>query len=521
MREPMRAIISVYDKTGIVEFARGLSEMKIEIISTGGTQAVLAEAGIPVTTVSEVTGHPEILGGRVKTLHPAIHGGILARRDDPGHMAELRERGIQPVDLVVVNLYPFAQTASQQGASQEEILEMIDIGGPSMLRAAAKNYRDVAVVVDPQDYPVVLAELRGGQGVSESTRRRLAARAFQHTAFYDAQIADYLRPDGELFPVELAVPLKRMQELRYGENPHQAAAFYLDASTRPLPPGVAVANQLHGKQLSFNNSYDLDAAWAIATDFAAPAVAIVKHGNPCGLACANSVVEAYRRALSTDPKSAYGGAVGVNRVVDEATAEELVRVFFEDLVAPGYTDGALEILKGRRDLRVMAVGEDWEARQRGIGGIPALDFKRVLGGFLVQERDSNPEGSVSTDVVTRREPTLEELTDLLFAWRAVKHVRSNAIALARKLALVGVGAGQMSRVDSVELAIKKAGDRAKGSVMASDAFFPFPDGIEAAAAAGVTAVIQPGGSVRDQEVIRAANAAQMAMIFTYRRHFRH
>jgi len=516
----VRAIVSVYDKTGVVDFARGLSELGIEILSTGGTQAALAQAGIPVTSVSDVTGFPEILGGRVKTLHPSIHGGILARRGEARHMEELGRLKIRPVDLVVVNLYPFSETAARPGASQEEILEMIDVGGPTMLRAAAKNYQDVVVLVDPADYEPVLGELRAGT-VSEATRRKLAVKAFQHTAFYDAQIANYLRPPEVLFPEEMTVPLRRMQELRYGENPHQAAAFYLDATTSKLPPGVATARQLQGKQLSFNNSFDLDAAWAIATDFTAPTVAIVKHGNPCGLACAGSVAEAFKRALATDPKSAYGGAIGVNRVVDDATAQEIAQVFFEDLIAPAYTVGALEILKARRDLRVMAVGEDWEAQRQGITGIPGLDFKRVLGGFLVQERDIDGETSYRRDVVTSREPTLEELTDLLFAWHAVKHVRSNAIVLAKKLSVVGVGAGQMSRVDSVELAIKKAGDRARGSVMASDAFFPFPDGIEVAANAGITAVIQPGGSLRDQEVIKAANAAQMAMIFTHRRHFKH
>ncbi len=517
----MRAIISVFDKTGVVEFARSLGSLGIEILSTGGTQTTLCEAGIPVRTVSDLTGFPEILGGRVKTLHPAVHGGILARRDDARHMEELRRHGIQPVDIVVVNLYPFAETARRDGAPLDEILEMIDVGGPTLLRAAAKNHRDVVVVVDPADYPAVLSELRGEAGVGQETRRRLAVKAFQHTAFYDAQIANFLRSQGDLFPEELTVPLKRVQELRYGENPHQAAAFYLDATSRTLPPGVATARQLHGKQLSFNNSYDLDSAWSIVTDFTAPAVTIVKHGNPCGLACAGNVTEAFRRALATDPRSAFGGAIGVNRTVDEATAQEISQVFFEDLIAPGYTEGALEILRGKRDLRVMEVGEDWEARRHEVAGIPALDFKRILGGFLVQERDIDGENSFPRDVVTKREPTLEELTDLLFAWHAVKHVRSNAIVLARKLSLVGIGAGQMSRVDAVELAIKKAGDRAKGSVMASDAFFPFPDGIEAAASAGVTAVIQPGGSLRDQDVIRAANAAQMAMIFTYRRHFKH
>lgn len=516
----MRAIISVYDKTSIIELARGLSELGIEILSTGGTQTVLADAGIPVTSVSDLTGYPEILGGRVKTLHPAIHGGILARRSDPKHLSDLKKLNISPVDLVVVNLYPFAETARRQGADPHDVQEMIDVGGPTMLRAAAKNYQDVIVLVDPSDYLPVLDELRRGK-VVEETRRRLAVRAFEHTAFYDAQIANYLRPDETRFPQELTIPLAKLWDLRYGENPHQAASFYMDASTGKLPPGVATATQLHGKQLSFNNSYDLDSAWNIVADFTAPTVAIVKHGNPCGLACAGTLVDAYKKALATDPKSAFGGAVGANRIVDEATARELAQVFFEDLIAPGYTEGALAILKSKRDLRIMAVGEDWENARSGISGVPALDFKRVLGGFLVQQRDADRDGMKSRDVVTSREPTLEEVTDLLFAWQAVKHVRSNAIVLARKLSLVGVGAGQMSRVDSVELAIKKAGDRAKGSVMASDAFFPFPDGIEAAANAGVTAIIQPGGSLRDQEVIKAANASHLAMVFTHRRHFKH
>ena len=517
----MRAIISVYDKTGVIDFARGLSELGVEILSTGGTQSSLEQEGVPVTSVSQVTGFPEILGGRVKTLHPAIHGGILARRSDEQHREEMQRHQIQPVDLVVVNLYPFAQTASRSGTGLDEVLEMIDVGGPTLLRAAAKNYQDVVVVVDPDDYPAVLEALRQENGVPEETRRQLAVKAFEHTAFYDAQIANYLRPEAMLFPDELTVPLKKVKGLRYGENPHQSAAFYVDASTSQLPPGVSTAQQLQGKQLSFNNLEDLDAAWAIATDFSAPTVAIVKHGNPAGLACAGSVVDAFHRALSTDPKSAFGGAVGVNRVVDEDTARELSQVFFEDLIAPGYTDAAMAILSGKRDLRIMSVGADWQSKQQEVKGLTSLDFRRILGGFLVQQRDVNGGAAHGRRVVTNREPTLEELTDLLFAWNAVKHVRSNGIALARKLALVGVGAGQMSRVDSVELAIKKSGDRAKGSVMASDAYFPFPDGILAAADAGITAIIQPGGSVRDQEVIKAANAAQMAMIFTGRRHFRH
>jgi phosphoribosylaminoimidazolecarboxamide formyltransferase / IMP cyclohydrolase len=516
----VRAIISVYDKTGAVDFARGLKEIGAEILSTGGTQSTLEQAGIKVTSVSDLTGYPEILGGRVKTLHPSIHGGILARRRDSSHQQELKQHQIKPIDLVVVNLYPFAQTASRPGAGQDEVMEMIDVGGPTLVRAAAKNYQDVIVLVDPSDYAMVLEELRRGTKIPEETRRRLALKAFEHTAFYDAQIANYLRTqDTTLFPGELTVPLRKVMGLRYGENPHQAAAFYVDASTSQLPPGVSTGKQVQGKLLSFNNLEDLDAAWAVATDFSAPTVAIVKHGNPAGLACAANTAEAFRRALDTDPKSAFGGAVGVNRVVDVDTAREIAQGFFEDLIAPGYTDAAVEILSAKRDLRVMAVGEDWQARQQEVRGFAALDFRRILGGFLVQQRDRN--GTISRRVVTNREPTLEELTDLLFAWNAVKHVRSNAIVLARKLALVGVGAGQMSRVDSVELSIKKAGDRARGSVMASDAFFPFADGIEAAADAGVTAIIQPGGSVRDQDVIKAANAAQMAMIFTNRRHFRH
>ncbi|HZK67909.1 MAG TPA: bifunctional phosphoribosylaminoimidazolecarboxamide formyltransferase/IMP cyclohydrolase, partial [Chloroflexota bacterium] len=362
----MRAIISVYDKSGVVDFARGLSEMRVEILSTGGTETALAEAGIPVSAVSGQTGFPEILGGRVKTLHPLIHGGILARRDDPSHMEELASHGIQAVDIVAVNLYPFAVTASREGVSPEEVLEMIDVGGPTMVRAAAKNYHDVVVVVDPSDYGIVLRELRDGSGVSEATRRRLAVKAFEHTAFYDAQIAGYLRPEAVHFPQEFTVPLKKVQDLRYGENPHQPAAYYIDATTSKLPPGISTARQLHGKQLSFNNSYDLDAAWAIVTDFNAPTVAIVKHGNPCGLACGATVAEAYRRALSTDPKSSFGGAVGVNRVVDEETAAEIAQVFFEDLIAPGYTEKSLEILSARKDLRVMEVGEDWEEARKKV-----------------------------------------------------------------------------------------------------------------------------------------------------------
>jgi phosphoribosylaminoimidazolecarboxamide formyltransferase / IMP cyclohydrolase len=517
----VRAIVSVYDKTGAVDFARGLNELGIEFYSTGGTEELLRGAGVSVRPVEEATGFAEILGGRVKTLHPSIHAGILARRDDAAHMAELERLNIAPVDLVVVNLYPFVQKVSEPGVTNDEALENIDIGGPTLLRAAAKNYPSVVVVCDPADYTDVLEGLRRPGGVSLDVRRRLAAKAFQHTAFYDTHVASYLRPPDELFPPEITLALRKTIPLRYGENPHQLAAFYADSALRPLPYGVMGGEQVHGKQLSFNNTYDLDAAWRTVSDFAAPTVAIIKHGNPCGLATGDDLAETYRRALACDPQSAFGGAVAVNRQVDVPLAEEIAQVFFEDLIAPSFSDEALAILRRKRDLRIMAAGGLLPATAPWEQGVFDLDFKRVVGGFLAQTRDALPESALTRDVVSERHPTLEELTSLLFAWRAVKHVRSNAIVLAKKLALVGVGAGQMSRVDSVDLAVRKAGERAAGSVMASDAFFPFPDGVEHAAEAGVTAVIQPGGSIRDGEVIKAANRAHMAMIFTHQRHFLH
>jgi phosphoribosylaminoimidazolecarboxamide formyltransferase / IMP cyclohydrolase len=517
----VRAIVSVYDKTGVVEFARGLNELGIEFYSTGGTEELLRGAGVSVRPVEEATGFAEILGGRVKTLHPAIHAGILARRDEPGHMAQLEELNIAPVDLVVVNLYPFAAKVSEAGVSLDEALEHIDIGGPTLLRGAAKNYPSVIVVCDPADYTDVLEGLRRPGGVSLDTRRRLAAKAFQHTAFYDTHVASYLRPHDEIFPQEMTIAVRKLMPLRYGENPHQLAAFYADATVNPVPYGIVGGQQVHGKQLSYNNTYDLDAAWRVVTDFAAPTVAIIKHGNPCGLATGEDLAETYRRALACDPQSAFGGAVGVNREVDKALAEEIAQVFFEDLIAPGFNAEALAILQRKKDLRMVAAGGVHPITGPGQPGPYDLDYKRVAGGFLVQTRDALPESQLTRDVVTERRPTLEELTDLLFSWRAAKHVHSNAIVLAKKLALVGVGAGQMSRVDSVDLAARKAGDRAAGSVMASDAFFPFPDGVEHAAEAGVTAVIQPGGSIRDPEVIKAANRHHMAMIFTHQRHFLH
>jgi phosphoribosylaminoimidazolecarboxamide formyltransferase/IMP cyclohydrolase len=390
-----------------------------------------------------------------------------------------------------------------------------------LLRSAAKIFADVLSVSDPRDYSSVLDELRQSSAVSQEIRRRLAAKAFQHCAAYDTHVAGYLRPPDDLFPDELTVALTKTAALRYGENPHQLAAFYAENTWKPRPVGVVTAAQLHGKQLSFNNTYDLDAAWNVVRDFNAPCVAIVKHGNPCGLSCNDDLAEAYRRALATDPQSAFGGAVAVNRAVDRATAEAIADVFFEDIIAPDYEPEALEILQRKKDLRVLAAGPIEGGRGNGQVADPGLDFKKVLGGFLVQTPDNLPEHALTRDVVTRRHPTLGELTSLLFAWRAAKHVSSNAIVLARGLALVGVGAGQPSRVDAVGIAVHKAGDRAAGSVMASDAFFPFPDGVEKAAEAGITAVIQPGGSIRDSEVIRVADRHHMAMIFTHQRHFKH
>ena len=519
----MRALISVFDKTGVVDFARGLVELGVEVFSTGNTEALLRENGVDVKGVPELTSFPEILGGRVKTLHPLIYAGILALRDDPEHAAELDRIGAQPIDIVVNNLYPFRDAARRSSQDLAAVLEQIDIGGVTLLRAAAKNFANVIPLCDPMDYSSVLDELRsardGGPGVSQGIRRRLAAKAFQHCAIYDTHVSNFLRTADELFPDELTLAMTKIGELRYGENPHQLAAFYADSAIRNLPRGVVSGRQLHGKQLSFNNTYDLDAAWRIVADFSAPTVAIVKHGDPCGLACGDDLAETYRRALAADPQSAFGGAVSVNRTVDEALAREIAEVFFEDLIAPEYTPEALAILQKKRDLRVMATG--YQPERPGELEAGDLDFKRVVGGWLVQTRDALPENMLTRDVVTTRPPTLAELTSLLFAWRAVKHVHSNGIVLSRGLQMVGVGAGQASRVDAVDIACRKAGDRAPGAVMASDAFFPFPDGIERAAVAGVTAVIQPGGSIRDQQAIEVANRHHMAMIFTHQRHFKH
>ena len=514
----MRAIISVSDKTGVTDFAKGLTKLGFEVFSTGGTKKALAEAGVPVKSVSEITGFPEILDGRVKTLHPAVHGGILARRDLPSHMRELAKNRIETIDLVAVNLYPFVQTVSKEGVKLDEALENIDIGGPTMIRAAAKNFPGVIVLVDPQDYQPVLEKLKKGD-LPLAERKQLAQKAFQHVAVYDTAIAQYLRRDTEGFPEEMTIALKKRYGLRYGENPHQQAAFYAEPAVGAgLDSGITWAKQLWGKELSFNNILDADAAWGVVTDFSAPTVAIIKHTNPCGLASHRDIAEAYRRALSGDPVAAFGGIIASNRAVDLAAAEEIGKTFYEIIIAPEYAAEALERLKRRKDLRILVA-----ELPPGYGKAPAgyLDFRRVKGGFLVQDSDSLPEGSVNLKTVTKRKPTLAEIKDLLFAWRAVKYIKSNAIVLARDLTLLGMGAGQPSRIVSARIAVEKAGEKAKGSVLASDAMFPFPDVVEAAAKAGVTAIIQPGGSIRDEDSINAADKYNMAMVFTGVRHFRH
>jgi phosphoribosylaminoimidazolecarboxamide formyltransferase/IMP cyclohydrolase len=517
----MRAILSVYDKTGLTDFARGLTELGAEIYSTGGTHKALDAASVPARGISELTGFPEILDGRVKTLHPAVHGALLARRDDPEHMRELERQGIGLIDLVAVNLYPFVETVSKAGVSLEEALENIDIGGPTMIRAAAKNHPHVLVVVDPSDYEPLLSLLKAGQ-VPQEERRRLAGKAFQHVASYDTAISQYLRQ--EKFPQGLTISLEKRFDLRYGENPHQEAALYQEQGLLcSPPPGVVSAAQLHGIDLSYVNVMDADAAWNAACDFEGPAVAIVKHTNPCGLATDEDVVEAYRRALAGDPISAFGGIVAVNRPVDGALAQEIresrhptsgQRLFLEIVIAPEFTEEALELLRKSRNLRILQASpvspkaDDLEVRQ-------------ISGGLLIQTPDLYPDNELDLRVVTKRVPTEKEMADLRFAWKAVKHVKSNSIVLCKDNALVGMGAGQPNRVTSVHLALRTAGERSQGSVMASDAFFPFPDGVELAADGGVTAVIEPGGSIRDEEVIAAADGRDMTMVFTGKRHFRH
>jgi phosphoribosylaminoimidazolecarboxamide formyltransferase/IMP cyclohydrolase len=513
-----RAILSVTDKTGLVDFARKLSAFGIELVSTGGTAKLLRESGIAVKDISDLTGFPEMLDGRVKTLHPKVHGGILHRREDPKHVAAVAEHGISPIDMVVVNLYAFEKTAAKSGVAIEELIENIDIGGPSMIRSAAKNFHDVAIVTSPADYDAIADELQRESGaLSHQTKWRLAQKAFATTAAYDSAIASTLEsisadsfqihPDGSVFPATLRFSFHKTLDLRYGENPHQKAAMYSDGSGA----GVANARQLQGKELSFNNIVDLQAAWDLAQEFEEPVVAIIKHTNPCGTATGKTLAEAYKRALECDPVSAFGGVIGVNRPIDVAAAEEMHKLFLEVIAAPSFDEAAKAKFASKKNLRLVEVVP---ANQKWV-------LKNVSGGMLVQDADARVLQESDLKVVTKRPPTPEETRALLFAWKVCKHVKSNAIVYARDGQTVGVGAGQMSRVDSAKIGAMKAQLPLKGTVAASDAFFPFPDGVEEIAKAGATAIIQPGGSQRDPEVIEAADRLGLAMLFTGVRHFRH
>ena len=515
-----RALISVSDKNGVVDFAQSLAELGVEILSSGGTAKLLLQNGIPAIEVSDYTGFPEMMDGRVKTLHPKIHGGILGRR---GLDEEIMDKhGIKPIDLVVVNLYPFESTVAKPDCDLETAIENIDIGGPALIRAAAKNYRSVGVIVDAVDYGNVIAELRNGDGsLTEATRFRLAAKSFAHTSKYDAAVAEYLgkRVESSVkFPEQLSLRFSLAQKMRYGENPHQNAAFYIEANA---PRGsIASARQLQGKELSYNNIADADAALECVKSFdGSPTCVIVKHANPCGVSQAGDLLEAYNRAYATDPTSAFGGIIAFNQPLDATTAKTIIdRQFVEVIIAPGIANDALQILSSKQNVRVLDC-DQWPALSA-----PAWDFKRVVGGLLVQDRDDGQVSREDLRIVTKREPTEQEIIDLLFAWKTCKFVKSNAIIYAKDRQTIGIGAGQMSRVYSARIAAIKADDEGlevKGSVVASDAFFPFRDGVDSAAAVGVTAVIQPGGSVRDAEVIAAADEHGLAMVFTGMRHFRH
>ena len=519
-----RALISVFDKTGIVGFAKSLAAVRIEILSTGGTAKLLREAGIAVRDVSEFTGWPEMLGGRVKTLHPKVHGGLLFRRNLPEDQRQAAEHGIAPIDLVVVNLYPFEATAAKRDLTAEELIENIDIGGPTMLRSAAKNFESVTVITDPADYDRVAKELETSQETSLATRLDLARKVFATTSRYDGTIATELERlsasanhialhEKSVLPERLHLALRRRQELRYGENPHQAAALYIPAGSPP--EGLAAAKQLQGKELSYNNFVDLEAARSLAAEFRRPAAVIIKHNNPCGTAEQQTLCEAYLKALAGDPISAFGGVLAFNREVDAATAEEVAKLFVECIAAPSFDEKAKSIFAAKKNLRLL------ELPPGGLEPERELQLKRILGGMLVQQPDLGEVNDSNLRTVTKRVPSQDEMHTMRFAWKVCKHEKSNAIVFARDGATLGVGAGQMSRVDSVKIAVMKAQSSLQGSVVASDAFFPFPDGVEEAAKAGATAVIQPGGSVRDSDVIAAADRLGLAMIFTGFRHFRH
>jgi len=514
-----RALISVSDKEGIVPFAKELKKLGFEIVSTGGTAKFLKKGGVKVLDVEEVTGYPKMLDGRVKSLHPVIHAGILANRSKKSHLNDLRKFKIAPIDIVVCNLYPFEEVTANPKVKHEEAIENIDIGGPTMVRASAKNYKDVAIIVDPADYEPISEELKKKKGkLSPATKEKLAMKAFQHTARYDSLIQTYflnkLEDPTITLPSNINLALDKVQSLRYGENPHQQGAFYKELGWKG--PSIAMVDQLHGKELSYNNIMDLDAAWEMVNYFSDPAVAIIKHSNPCGLAKAKDLLSAYKKAYACDTVSAFGSIIAFNRKVDAATANELENLFVEAVIAPSYVPSALKILKKKKNLRIMVMPAAFVGKP-----FKGLNYKRVSGGFLVQTTDAKKISGEDLKVVTKKQPSVLEMQDLLFAWGVVKFVKSNAIVMAKNGATIGVGAGQMSRVDAVKIAIEKSGEKCRRCTLASDAFFPFRDAIDVAAKAGVRAIIQPGGSIRDAQVIQACDELGIAMVFTGVRHFRH
>ena len=519
MAKVTRALISVSHKEGILDFARALSQLGVEILSTGGTAKLLRDGGVKVKDVSEFTGFPEMLDGRVKTLHPKVHGGLLGRRNNPEHVKQMKAHGIEPIDLVVVNLYPFEQTVAKPGCTLEDAIENIDIGGPTMLRSAAKNYTDVAVVVSPRDYDRVLLEIKKTGEVSAKTRFELCRTVFLHTARYDSAISAWL--DGQVpadektrFPNILTLQLEKVQNLRYGENPHQQAAFYREFGRKE--PSISGAKQLQGKEMSFNNFLDANSALELVKEYEETAAVIVKHNNPCGAATAKTLVDAYRKARDCDPVSAFGGVIAFNRIVEIDTARELTETFVEVVAAPGFAPDAREELQRKKDVRVLDIGPTLTGKPEG------MDLKKIVGGLIFQDRDMGRLADIrALEVATKRKPTDDEYEALAFAWKVCKHVKSNAIVFTLKDRTVGIGAGQMSRLDSVRIAVMKARSTLAGSVLASDAFFPFRDGLDEAARSGVTAVIQPGGSLKDEEIIKAADEHGIAMVMTRMRHFRH
>lgn len=511
-----RALISVSDKTGIIEFAKELDKLGIEIISTGGTAKAISEAGVKVINISDITGFPECLDGRVKTLHPKVHAGLLAIRNNPEHMNQLKELGIETIDMVVINLYPFKQTILKENVELEEAIENIDIGGPTMLRAAAKNYQDVVVVVDPKDYSIILEELKSSKDVCIQTKFKLAYKVFEHTSHYDTLISTYLRSKlgEEFFPETLSLTYEKVQDMRYGENPHQKAVFYREVGKNI--GCLTSAKQLHGKELSFNNINDTNGALDLLKEYEEPTVVAVKHANPCGVGSADSIYEAYMKAYEADPVSIFGGIVAANREIDARTAEEINKIFVEIVIAPSYSQEALDILTQKKNIRILQLDNISQKLPKG-----TYDMKKVAGGMLVQDYNNELLNKDDIKYVTEKKPTDKEMGDLIFAMKVVKQTKSNAIVLAKDKQTVGIGPGQANRVTAAKIAIEYGGEKTKGAVLASDAFFPFPDVVEAAAAAGVTAIIQPGGSVRDQESIDACNKYGIAMIFTGMRHFKH